>query len=544
MPTVTGRPGLPILGEFATDTELLAAVEAFAVSVVEYGAVGNGITDDTDAIQSAIDALPEEGGTVFFPAGTYYVPISAQLPALLLPDAPVVLQGVSRGASVIVTEASPASNGNLIRQPVGGRLTIDRMRFEGPTAGSTTSTCVWVNTTPATGRNDILATDTDFLGFSYQIRGSTGSAASAVNVTIRDCTLDGNAQTVAAGSTPIQMSAAESGHLSVSDTEITNYGTAGDEQSHGAYVSLGVTMAWDRVRFSGQQGEGYGVNHHGRSGTASASFRGCTFASDTAAAISGGGGVTRVAGCDFLGTVGTDSAIVSSADLVVSDSLFTSYAHAHGAASTATFTGCTFLNPASGVSLQRIADGVLYLRDCVFEDTYTNSIGGGTAGLAYYNNVTFTDYTNVTSGTTTYAGTAAAPDTNLYRSAANTLKTDDALELADHLNMTVGKRIQDAAGGGARLIVGNPAATYAFNMDHTVADATAVLVLTKSGSGTGYLVQFNTGSGRCGILAGAGTPEEAVSARPGSLYLRNDGGAGATLYVKETGTGTTGWVAK
>lgn len=43
---------------------------------------------------------------------------------------------------------------------------------------------------------------------------------------------------------------------------------------------------------------------------------------------------------------------------------------------------------------------------------------------------------------------------------------------------------------------------------------------------------------------GAGTPEGAVAASVGTLYLRTDGGAGTTLYVKESGTGNTGWVAK
>jgi hypothetical protein len=43
---------------------------------------------------------------------------------------------------------------------------------------------------------------------------------------------------------------------------------------------------------------------------------------------------------------------------------------------------------------------------------------------------------------------------------------------------------------------------------------------------------------------GAGTPEGVVSARVGTMYLRSDGGAGTTLYVKETGVGNTGWVAK
>lgn len=46
------------------------------------------------------------------------------------------------------------------------------------------------------------------------------------------------------------------------------------------------------------------------------------------------------------------------------------------------------------------------------------------------------------------------------------------------------------------------------------------------------------------IYTGTGTPEGAVTAGVGSLYLRQDGGALTTLYVKETGTGNTGWVGK
>lgn len=46
------------------------------------------------------------------------------------------------------------------------------------------------------------------------------------------------------------------------------------------------------------------------------------------------------------------------------------------------------------------------------------------------------------------------------------------------------------------------------------------------------------------VLAGTGTPEGAIAAAVGALYLRSDGGAGTTLYVKEAGTGTTGWAAK
>jgi hypothetical protein len=42
----------------------------------------------------------------------------------------------------------------------------------------------------------------------------------------------------------------------------------------------------------------------------------------------------------------------------------------------------------------------------------------------------------------------------------------------------------------------------------------------------------------------AGSPEGAVTAGVGSMYTDNTGSAGTTLYVKESGTGDTGWVAK
>lgn len=46
------------------------------------------------------------------------------------------------------------------------------------------------------------------------------------------------------------------------------------------------------------------------------------------------------------------------------------------------------------------------------------------------------------------------------------------------------------------------------------------------------------------ITASSGSPEGAVTAPVGSLYLRTDGGAGTCLYVKESGSGSSGWVAK
>lgn len=64
------------------------------------------------------------------------------------------------------------------------------------------------------------------------------------------------------------------------------------------------------------------------------------------------------------------------------------------------------------------------------------------------------------------------------------------------------------------------------------------------------VVQVNgsIGVGVVGALArvtsGTGSPETVVTAPIGSIYLRTDGGTLTSLYVKESGTGNTGWVAK
>jgi hypothetical protein len=46
------------------------------------------------------------------------------------------------------------------------------------------------------------------------------------------------------------------------------------------------------------------------------------------------------------------------------------------------------------------------------------------------------------------------------------------------------------------------------------------------------------------LTSDAGSPEGRYTAPIGSLYTRTNGGAGTTLYVKESGTGNTGWVGK
>lgn len=70
-----------------------------AVSVVQFGAAADGTTDDTTAIQAALDALPAAGGRLWLPS-------LCRTTEPLVPAGPVVIEGPHNGTAGIVNAAS------------------------------------------------------------------------------------------------------------------------------------------------------------------------------------------------------------------------------------------------------------------------------------------------------------------------------------------------------------------------------------------------------------------------------------------------------
>lgn len=118
-------------GEFVDDGGAVYNVKHTA-----FGAVGNGTTDDTAAIQAAINQVKASGGTVFFPAGRYR--ITSTLNIGTSTDAAtygVVLQGVRHtpfpGSAQIFWDGADGGTLLSVFDSFGGK--IDSLDFSGIT---------------------------------------------------------------------------------------------------------------------------------------------------------------------------------------------------------------------------------------------------------------------------------------------------------------------------------------------------------------------------------------------------------------------------
>jgi polygalacturonase len=73
VPVVLAGAGLPKLAAAATYVPPSRQRGATVLNAKDFGAYGDGLRDDTAALQRAISALPTDGGTVFVPAGSYLI---------------------------------------------------------------------------------------------------------------------------------------------------------------------------------------------------------------------------------------------------------------------------------------------------------------------------------------------------------------------------------------------------------------------------------------------------------------------------------------
>lgn len=114
------------------------------VNVKNFGAVGNGVANDTAAIQSAINSIASTGGTVFFPEGTYNVTsLNLNFKGIKLQGSGWVgtkLQGIQNNLKIV----------NITSDFCG--IEDIQVGFSGPTPTTIASVCVYTK-----GHNTVLS---------------------------------------------------------------------------------------------------------------------------------------------------------------------------------------------------------------------------------------------------------------------------------------------------------------------------------------------------------------------------------------------------
>lgn len=117
------------------------------VSVKDYGAVGNGSTDDTAAVQAAVDAvIAANGGSLFFPRGSYLVTSTILIDPSLAPQgsAPVRLFGEGRLRSSLFSNVA----GTRVLEFRGARGSLEHMSvYNNNFTTSTSGYLIWLNNT-------------------------------------------------------------------------------------------------------------------------------------------------------------------------------------------------------------------------------------------------------------------------------------------------------------------------------------------------------------------------------------------------------------
>jgi hypothetical protein len=531
-------------------------------NVQDYGAVGDGVTNDRTAIQATLNAIPAEGGVVWFPAGTYYVPISGVAPALDVPiNRHVTLTGAGRTASILKTETAPAANGTLIDQAVGNtdtKLSVTDLGFEGPTTVTSvatgTHTCIGVNGDAAVGDTSLEVKRCSFLDFTFQVRGP--NTTDRADWDIEDCFFDGNVQNSNHHSTPLLTGYADGGVLSVEGCEFQNYGF-GMEVISIDPVTDHITVASTALITEGRNAKLYGVDDtfvlpgglflslsykvHIVDATTISLYT--SVVDDVDITDAGGGEIWFGENQSHAAYMGVNQQVIwernivrnqvgigngiqhyggtydvdnphGNGSLTVSNSIFERdvLRPIYCGEGPTIIDNCQFLN-------QNSFDGVLTNYEPAISIRGTNvivsnSTFSGYAGIwvadnvpTFFNSCNFmTDLTTVIAFTRNYAGLACYLS-NCY------FKT-----------LTYAQAISGTAGS---LYLSNTRFSDIQNLH----------------SGT-ITLQGSADVLRVTISKGAGTPEGVVTANVGSTFHRTNGGAGSSFYVKESGTGNTGWVAK
>lgn len=506
-------------------------------SVTAFGAVGDGVTDNRVAIQTTIDtASVAGGGTVYVPNGTYMLSQGAGFFCLSVPSN-VAIVGQSR-TGVVLKQVGGIAESVRLFVPTGADIAISNMTLDGNKANNSTQE----------HRHGVFADGTTRLRLDrLTIKDFTGDGiyfyTNANDSIVLDCyctgnernglTLGGGGQvgcTIIGGqysNNYIQQIDSEPGGTTskivilgarlapgiTDDFVLTVSGfsagvRAENWQIIGCQLDGPVNCVWaDSIAFIGCAGVSASTTlPHFRvyRGCSKITSTGCHWNSVNTGSDAAVVHVTGVGSGDapeFVSFLGGSIKAANASMFGIVANGFTSLTldgtHIEGSAAGASaFVGVYARSTTTANHIKSVS-----INNCIFKNF-------GLAGV-FFDGTTGAEFiydarvTNCTFDSTVAAAMANAIMWNSVSTPYNA--------------------VRKATSTGNR-IVGNVTTMYGAYPD--------VPILIGGSDGPGAIYSCN------------GTPESAITANIGSAAFRRDGGANTTLYVKESGSGNTGWVAK
>lgn len=537
--------GTAIAGLFrktgAADTAWTQVPLGIYTNVLDYGATGDGVTDDRAAIQAAIDATASTGGTVFFPEGTYLCgKAPAQPYSFSIASDNLRFLGCGFGASVILQTGNAGGSQWDLFQVTGNcegvefeLLSFSQLGLTGALADSTA--CITIGAGFGCALTKVLScgffdgvANADYIS----IFGGVGDIVE--QLWIEEC------EFLNAGRYAIF----SQGHHSTVWVASNSFDAAGTRELTFAGEAIIGLKIFDNY-ITSTNADGMSLYLSGASAPALyAQISGNTITGSIAAEnvermmiskntveLSAAGAVTTV--LDLFGYV--KQCQVSRNTLIRNAAagaglVFSLIDNGTDIADVVQVQTNQFVQEVAGAGVTHVKGA----RNLQWQNNHDNVTDAGASTAVahlFETSDTIGDSTNIqVAGNHVVASAGTWADA--FRFIAD---TNDFSVLQVNGNM-----VQDAAngvyfettGGG---VFANEIMLAGNNLNTTTTDwdSTAAMYL-RTGA--------NAGSHGVNMWSGTGTPEAAVTARAGSLYLNRAGGANTSLYYKESGTGNTGWI--
>jgi hypothetical protein len=461
------------------------------LNVLDFGAVGDGTTDDTAAIQAAINSGIANDKAVFIPAGTYI------LAGVLTGGANLRLFG--EGVGLTILQKKTTTTGHILDfygTTNKSNIEISHIEFQVNNIDSG----IWAEYVTNFYIHDCAFSDIPYWGVVVGAQDGSDATIRNDNVLIERCTFTNITQTY-------------EGVLIFNAQDVTirdcRFVTGSLSIGIGMYQNINrITV--DNCYFNIHIGLYYSV-----------SCNDITIINSKFYACSGG---VQGANQSDNGTFGA----VAVQNLILNNNIFnecTGVACTVGAAYDVTISNCLFFKGKQQALVFNSG----------FSPINQNPKNISVVGCTFRNNGTLFNGVVTAYACALYIGTAQS--SSIYLNITNCLFDD---------NQTTPTQVYPITFDGAY--------TYSnINISNCNLSAySGATSVTSTGSTFDWTVQIEncqneTNGIPVGIrrkMFGSGTPEAAVTAGIGSMFSRIDGGAGTSLYIKQSGTGNTGWVGK